>query len=97
MCFGHSKRKTPDWFQEQTDSIQQLLDEKQKLYMCHLKENSESSETKFMAVKAKVQKEIQALKDNWWSRKADELQAMADKNDPPWAVFRPKSYIPTKK
>ncbi|KAJ8346851.1 hypothetical protein SKAU_G00282520 [Synaphobranchus kaupii] len=78
---GHPKRKTPDWFQEQTESSQQLLEEKQKLYMCHLKENSERSEAAFKAIKAKVQREIRQMKDNWWSKKADELQAMADRND----------------
>ena len=31
--------------------------------------------------KAKVQKEIRSIKDNWWSKQAAELQTLADKND----------------
>lgn len=49
------------------------------LYMCHLKENSERSEAAFKVIKARVQRKIWVM--NWLSKKADELQAMADRND----------------
>ena len=78
---GHPKRKSPDWFQEHESSIQELLDEKRKLHMQHLKVNSVRSKTALKNIKAKVQREIRAMKDKWWNDKAAELQAMADKND----------------
>ncbi|XP_056135314.1 zinc finger protein 507 [Lampris incognitus] len=66
---------------DQDEAIQELLQEKQMLHNAHLKENSERSQSAFKAIKAKVQKEIRVMKDNWWSKKAEELKALADRND----------------
>ena len=35
---GYPSHKTPDWFWEHGEAIQKLLDEKRKLFDCHLKE-----------------------------------------------------------
>ncbi|PIK44217.1 hypothetical protein BSL78_18932 [Apostichopus japonicus] len=67
---GQQKRKTADWFDENNQEIKQLLQEKQKL-----------SDAKFKSVKAKVQRRIREMKDKWWSTKADELQACAERHD----------------
>ena len=78
---GHPQRKSPDWFQEHDEAIQELLQEKRKLFNIHLQENSERSKAAFTAIKAKVQREIRTIKDHWWKKKAEKLQEMADKND----------------
>ena len=78
---GFPKRKMPDWFQERNEEIQELLAGKQRAYLNHLAKNSPSSKMALQTAKAKVQKEIRSIKDNWWSKKAAELQTLADKND----------------
>ena len=78
---GHPQRKSPDWFQEHDEAIQELLQEKHKLFNIHLQENSERSKAALTTIKAKVQREIRTIKDNWWKKKAEKLQEMADKND----------------
>ena len=78
---GHPQRNNSDWFHDLDQEIQVLLDEKRKLHLRHLQENSESSKIALAAVKAKVQMEIRQLKDNWWREQALNLQRMADNHD----------------
>ena len=78
---GFPKRRTPDWFQDHNAEIQELLAGKQRAYLNHLAKNSLGCKMALQTTKAKVQKEIRSIKDNWWSKKAAELQTLADKND----------------
>ena len=78
---GHLRRKSPDWFQDNEKAIQCLLVEKQRAYNKYLQESTASTEAAFKSVKSKVQREIRAMKDKSWSKEAEELQEMADKND----------------
>ena len=78
---GRPSRKTPDWFLEIEERIQPLLDEKTRIYNRHLRENSAATNIALREIKAKLQREIRAMKDKWWNEKAEELQEMADKND----------------
>ena len=47
----------------------------------HLHENSAATNIVLREIKAKLQREIRAMKDKCWNEKAEELQEMADKND----------------
>ena len=78
---GWQPRKTPDWFLKSEERIQPLLDEKMRIYNRHLRENSAATNIAFREIKAKLQREIWAMKDKWWNEKAEEVQEMADKND----------------
>lgn len=78
---GHPTKKTPDWFCEHSDEIEQLLEEKKRKLMRHLQENTATSKALLNEVKAKVQREIRAMKNSWWQRKAEELQELADNHD----------------
>lgn len=78
---GHPRRKTPDWFWEHGDQIEKLLEEKKSKHLRHLRVNSVSSKNALTEIKAKVQREVRALKNDWWQRKAMELQDMADNHD----------------
>jgi len=55
--------------------------EKQRAYNKYLQESRASTEEAFKSIKSTVQREIRAMKDKWWSKEAEELQEMADKND----------------
>ena len=78
---GHPETKSPDWFQDHIADIQDLLQEKHKLHIDHLRENSPRSLATFKEIKVTIQRKIRDFKDGWWNRKAEELQAMADRND----------------
>ena len=69
---GHPTRRTPGWFQDNSQEIHRLLEEKQRIFCNHLKENTDNTKTALRKVKAKVQREIKAMKDKWWNVKAKE-------------------------
>ena len=72
---GHPKCKNTDWFQEHDEENQSLIAEKQKAHMQYLACDSQHNKMAFLLVRAKVQKRIQKMKDDWWNSKAKELQA----------------------
>ena len=78
---GHSHRKTPGWFWQHCKGIERFLEEKKSKHLRHLQENSKRSKSALAEVKAKVQKEVRTLKNNWWQRRAEKLQSMADDHD----------------
>ena len=78
---GRPSRKTPEWFLENEEGIQPLLDEKTRIYNRHLRENSATTNIALKEIKAKLQREIRVMKDKRWNEKAEELQEMTDKND----------------
>ena len=49
--------------------------------MSHLQVGSDRSKTALASFKAKVQREVRALKNDLWLRKAKELEEMADNHD----------------
>ena len=79
-ALGRPLRKTPDWFLENEERIQPLLNEKTRIYNRHLHENSAMTKIALREIKAKLQREIRAMKDKWWSEKAEELQEKESKS-----------------
>jgi len=59
---GKSKRKTLDWFLENENRIDELLEEKCRLHNQYLKGDSERSRTALKNIKAKIQRETRAMK-----------------------------------
>ena len=62
---GHPTRRTPGWFQDNSQEIHSLLEEKQRIFCNHLKENTDNTKVALRKVKAKVQQEIRATRDKW--------------------------------
>ena len=76
---GTTKQKHTDWFDENNDRIQSLLDEKHRLHI-----NDPSSTVKkvaFCNIKRNIQLELRQRQDKWLNKKADEIQCFADCND----------------
>ena len=73
---GHLKCKNTDWFQEHDEEIQLLLAKKQKAHKQYLACDSQHNKMVFLLVRAKVQKRIWKMKDDWWNSKAKELQRL---------------------
>ena len=78
---GHPKCKNTDWFQEHDEEIQSLLAKKQKAHMQYLASDSQQNKMAFHLVRAKAQKRIRKMKDDWWNSKSQELQRLADFHD----------------
>lgn len=83
---GFSKRKSQDWFLENSVFISDLLIRKKQLWDRLQGSNLSRKdrvglEKKFQKCKAEVQREIRAAKDKWWSEKANQIQLAADKKD----------------
>ena len=66
---GHPKHKNTDWFQEHDEEIQSLLATKQKVHVQYLACDSQHNKMAFLLIRAKVQKRIQKMKDDWWNSK----------------------------
>ncbi|XP_072166150.1 uncharacterized protein [Diadema setosum] len=79
---GPITRKHQDWFDDNNERIQSLLEEKHRLHRTHLNDpTSASKKAVFCNIRRKVQLELRQMQDAWFSDKADEIQSYADRND----------------
>lgn len=79
---GPKKKIHQDWFDEHDNEIQKLLEKKHAAFNDWQNfTNCTARRDKFKYYQAKAQKEIRAMQDRWWDRKADELQSFADNNN----------------
>ena len=79
---GPQKRSHQDWFDENDEAIQTLLDLKGKAYIDWQNHpNCPSRSDRFKDCQAKAQREICNMQDRWWEQKAEEVQHYADTNN----------------
>ena len=81
---GPTTRKHQDWFDENNDSIKQLLELKHQPHRALINDpTSISKKVAFNNIKRKVQQDLRQMQDVWLSAKADEIQsyAYADRHD----------------
>ena len=79
---GILKRHHQDWFDDNDLEIRNLLTKKYGAHKAWLAErDSESKRKEFTATRRELQKRLRHLKDDWWKRKADEIQLYADSNN----------------
>ena len=76
---GHRKRVHRDWFDENDENIKALLDAKQKAFVeWQNAPSSISKRDKFKHLQRQAQTSLRKMQDEWWERKADEVQRYAD-------------------
>ena len=79
---GYAKKKHQDWFDENDTEIEKLIDQKRKTFQTWRKDpDCTKKKEAYHNVKAEVQRRIRALKNEWWVKKAEEMQAFADTNN----------------
>ena len=79
---GSTAHKHQDWFDDNNERIQSLLDEKHRLHRVHLNDpSSKSKKDAYCNIRGSVQRELRQMQDTWLSNKADEIQSYADRND----------------
>ena len=78
LTIGPKKRIHQDWFDENDDPIRQLLDDKKKAYLEW--QNDISSTPKrdhFKHFQRLTQTALRRMQDEWWEKKADEVEKYA--------------------
>ena len=76
---GVMKKVHQDWFDDNDLEIKELLAEK---YVAHkswlAEETSDAKHRLFLSLRSKLQSRLRAMKDEWWRKKAEEIQWYAD-------------------
>ena len=79
---GPVSHKHQDWFDEKDEEIQGLLEEKHQKHKAYLSNTSSvSSKTAYSEICKTVQTRLRDMQDFWLSKKADESQSFADRED----------------
>ena len=76
---GYRGRKSKDWFDDNDDNINELLAQRQSALSDHLSDpNNPSKRSRYLSLKADVQRQLRQMKDDWFKSKVSLLQFYAD-------------------
>ena len=78
---GQTKRKHQDWFDENNDEINNLLEEKYRIQRVLENNKSPANQAAYNSICSTVQRRLRQMQDSWLNQKAEEIQNYADKND----------------
>ena len=74
--------KHQDWFDENDDEIQRLLEEKHRLLKAHQDDTSSvSKKAAYSNICKTVQTKLRDMQDSWLTKKTEEIQSFADRKD----------------
>ncbi|KAJ1179730.1 hypothetical protein NDU88_004964, partial [Pleurodeles waltl] len=74
--------KHQDWFDNNDEDIQKLLDEKHEAFRSRQQDTTPvSNKVAYNSIKIKLQAKLREMQDSWHSRKADEIQKYPDINN----------------
>ena len=76
---GHSSRKHQDWFDENDDEIQRLLEEKHRLHKAH--QDDTRSVSKKAAYSNICKTKLRDMQDSWLRKKTEENKSFTDRKD----------------
>ena len=78
---GFTRRKHQDWFDNTSPDIHNLLHSKYKAHAALLANpQSPTAKTHYISIRAEVQRTLRVMENDWWTRKASEIQPLAHKN-----------------
>ena len=79
---GPAERHHQDWFDDNDAEIQQLLEKKNQAHKALLDDpKSSSKKDALLNMRRTIQQKLRLMQDSWLSKKADEIQAFADRHD----------------
>jgi len=78
---GPKTHSPQDWFDENNEAIDKLLEEKNMLLKLNLSNKTQANAAALHQAKQKVQIELRHMKDKWLKQKADEIQDYADSHN----------------
>ncbi|CAJ1059686.1 uncharacterized protein LOC125980616 [Xyrichtys novacula] len=79
---GLTQRRHQDWFDNSSPAIQELLEIKRKAHAAVLSNPySPSLRTRYKAIRGETQKQLRTMENEWWLKKAEEIQRQAEDNN----------------
>ena len=79
---GHVERKHRDWFDENDAEISKLIDNLHKAHNAYIGDKAcEKKKQDYHHARQLAQRKLREMKNSWWEKKAEELQAAADAHD----------------
>ena len=79
---GHVERKHRDWFDENDAEISKLIDNLHKAHNNYIGDKAcEKKKQDYHHARQLAQRKLREMKNTWWEKKAEELQAAADAHD----------------
>ncbi|KAI4828188.1 hypothetical protein KUCAC02_022300 [Chaenocephalus aceratus] len=82
QTIGYKSKNHQDWFDENSETIHDLLKDMHRAHRATLKSPSSSStRQQWQIICREVQRATRAMPNEWWTKKAHETQSFADKND----------------
>ena len=95
---GFVKRKHKDWFDENDQEIQHMLQAMHTAHKAWISDkNSSAKKQLYLTAKRESQRRLRKMKETWWRQRAEELQVAADTHNAKAfyeglrAVYGPKS------
>lgn len=71
-----------DWFSDNDDAINKLIQQKGKAHQTYMaKLDCSRAKENFTHSKAMLQRELRLMENTWWDNKAEEIQSLADQGD----------------
>ncbi|KAI4807948.1 hypothetical protein KUCAC02_027720, partial [Chaenocephalus aceratus] len=82
QTIGYKSKNHQDWFDENSETIHDLLKDMHRAHQATLKSPSSSStRQQWQRIRREVQRATRVMQNEWWTKKAHEIQSFADKND----------------
>ncbi|KAJ4935851.1 hypothetical protein JOQ06_017378, partial [Pogonophryne albipinna] len=82
QTIGYKSKNHQDWFDENSETIHDLLKDMHRAHRATLKSPSSSStRQQWQRIRREVQRATRVMQNEWWTKKAHEIQSFADKND----------------
>ena len=77
-ALGRKKKKHRDWFDENDNEIQAILQNKNQRHNFYLSNPSISNANAWREVRSDTQRRVREVKNQWWLERAGEIQGYAD-------------------
>ncbi|XP_034071876.1 LOW QUALITY PROTEIN: uncharacterized protein LOC117545945 [Gymnodraco acuticeps] len=82
QTIGYKSKNHKDWFDENSETIHDLLKDMHRAHRATLKSPSSSStRQQWQIICREVQRATRVMQNEWWTKKAHKTQSFADKND----------------
>ena len=82
QTIGYKSKNHQDWFDDNSDTIHKQLKDMHKAHRATLENpSSVSTRQKWQRARREVQRTLRRMQNEWWMKKAHQIQSFADKND----------------
>ncbi|VDL88475.1 unnamed protein product [Schistocephalus solidus] len=81
IVLGRARRQHQDWFDDNDDDIGNLLVGKNRLHKAYMDFRTDATKAAFFRCHHLLQQRLREMQDAWMSRKAEEFQGYADRNE----------------